>query len=214
GSHLNLIRVHGGRPDRESPPPRGKPLRASPYAPCRDKRLTPLLGTSTSALGQAERLSLGYSSEVATVLSRDGQVLARQILSESGGSLSAEVLGAMRGNTFTHNHPRGGSFSPDDVMTALAYQPSEFRAVTSTRSLSLSFDKPPADLLGIENAANIELFMASEQKAIGASFRQAVANGRLLPPTEQAMRDVFKSNYFMQQLSSRNSWIRYEVAPR
>ncbi|HSV70203.1 MAG TPA: hypothetical protein VLI72_08825, partial [Methylibium sp.] len=47
-SHLNLIRVHGGRPDRESPPPRGKPLRASPYAPCRDKRLTPLLGTSTS----------------------------------------------------------------------------------------------------------------------------------------------------------------------
>lgn len=28
-------------------PPRGKPLRASPYASCRDERLTPLPGTST-----------------------------------------------------------------------------------------------------------------------------------------------------------------------
>src|SRR5205814_7420062 len=34
-------------PDREWPPLRGKPLRASPYAPCRAERLTPLPGTST-----------------------------------------------------------------------------------------------------------------------------------------------------------------------
>jgi hypothetical protein len=119
----------------------------------------------------------------------------------------------MRGNTFTHNHPLGSSFSPDDVMTALAYQPSEFRAVTSTRSLSLSFDKPPADLLGIGNSKNIEVFMAGEQKAIGASFRQAVSEGTLVPPTERAARNVFMSDYFMQQLASRNSWVRYLATP-
>ena len=36
GSHPNLIRAHDGRPRPESPSPRGKPLRATPYAPCRD----------------------------------------------------------------------------------------------------------------------------------------------------------------------------------
>ena len=50
-------------PDRESPPRRGKPLRASPYAPCRDERLTPLPGTSTKraaspqARGRSEKAS-------------------------------------------------------------------------------------------------------------------------------------------------------------
>src|SRR5450755_3841543 len=35
GSHLNLIRAHDGHPVRVDQPPRGKPLRATPYAPCR-----------------------------------------------------------------------------------------------------------------------------------------------------------------------------------
>ena len=35
-------------PEWGSPSPRGKPLRATPYASCRDERLTPLAGTSTA----------------------------------------------------------------------------------------------------------------------------------------------------------------------
>jgi len=52
GSHLNHIRAPRWPPRMGRPPPRGKPLRASPYAPCRDERLTPLAGTSTECLSQ------------------------------------------------------------------------------------------------------------------------------------------------------------------
>src|SRR6185369_15741558 len=50
GSHLNLIRDHDGHPDRDRRRRCGKPLRATPYAPCRIEGLTPLPGTSTGAL--------------------------------------------------------------------------------------------------------------------------------------------------------------------
>jgi len=47
GSHLNHIRDHDGHPDRDRRRRCGKPLRATPYAPCRIEGLTPLPGPST-----------------------------------------------------------------------------------------------------------------------------------------------------------------------
>src|SRR6187455_2237928 len=41
-----------------SPSPRGKPLRATPYAPCRNEGLTPLPGTSTAIHERNDTLQL------------------------------------------------------------------------------------------------------------------------------------------------------------
>ena len=118
----------------------------------------------------------------------------------------------MQGNVFTHNHPLGGNLSPGDVSTALGSGAAEFRAVTSNRTMSISFGNAPEGLIG-EPAASV-VFMNGEKAAIGASYRAGIADGSLLPPLDPATKNIWMSDYFMQQLSARNPWLNYSVTPR
>ncbi|WP_426305032.1 hypothetical protein ACN9MJ_20435 [Acidovorax facilis] len=78
--------------------------------------------------------------------------------------------------------------------------------------MSISFGNAPKGLIG-EPAASV-VFMNGEKAAIGASYRAGIADGSLLPPLDPAMKNIWMSDYFMQQLTARNPWINYSVMPR
>ncbi|MBB5020685.1 hypothetical protein HNQ59_004010 [Chitinivorax tropicus] len=103
----------------------------------------------------------------------------------------------------------GGNLSVGDVATALGSGVAEFRAVTPTRTASIKFDNPPAHVFG--DPVNSVLFIDEEKAAIGASYRAGIADGSLLPPTDMATKKIWMSDYFMEQLASRNSWINYSL---
>jgi hypothetical protein len=117
----------------------------------------------------------------------------------------------MRNNIFTHNHPLGGNFSPGDVASALGSGVAEFRAFSATRTLSIRFETPPDKLLGSPERA--VLFMDAEKAAIGARYRSDVSTGSIVPPADPIAKKVFLSDYFMDQLVARNSWIKYISTP-
>lgn len=173
--------------------------------------------TPAQTLANIEGRIAGFSREVGFVVdSRSGQILG---VTRSGLDNSAQMrlnpqtdFQLMSGNIFTHNHPLGGTFSRQDVATALGAGVAEFRAVTSTRTMSLTFNNPPANLFGKPEAAAV--FMMDEQTAIIASYRARVAEGSLIPPADLAARLVYQSEYLMQQLAERNQWILYAVKPR
>ncbi|WP_145964122.1 hypothetical protein [Chromobacterium phragmitis] len=115
----------------------------------------------------------------------------------------------LEGNKFTHNHPLGGNLSPSDVATALGSGVTEFRAVSPARTASIIFDNPPPHVFG--DPVNSVLFIDGEKAAIGASYMAGIADGSLLPPVDLAAKKIWMSDYFMEQLSSRNSWINYSL---
>jgi hypothetical protein len=157
------------------------------------------------------------SREIGFVVdARNGQILG---VTRSGLDSTTQIrlnpqtdFPLMSGNIFTHNHPLGGTFSVDDVAVALGSATAEFRAVTPTRIMSLTFDNPPANLLGKPESAVV--FMMDEQAAIIASYQARVAEGSLIPPTDLASRLIYQSEYLMEQLVERNPWIRYTIEPR
>ncbi len=84
--------------------------------------------------------------------------------------------------------------------------------MTPTRTMSLTFDIPPANLVGKPEAATA--FMMDEMAAIRSSYQAGVNNGTLVPPTDLTARAVWVSDYIMQQLVERNPWIQYAAKPR
>ena len=99
-----------------------------------------------------------------------------------------------------------------DVAAAIGSGAVEFRAVTPTRTMSLTFDNPPANLFGKPEAAL--LFIMDEQTAIIASYRAQVAEGSLIPPADSATRLIYQSEYLMERLVERNPWIHYTIQSR
>jgi hypothetical protein len=173
--------------------------------------------SAAATLSRIESRFVGASREVGFIVDSDsGALLAvRRSGIGNGTQLSLDPVKdypLMRGNIFTHNHPLGGNLSPGDVSTALGSGASEFRAVTSNRTLSISFGNAPERLIG-EPAASV-VFMNGEKAAIGASYRAGIADGSLLPPLDPRIKNIWMSDYFMQQLTARNPWINYSVSPR
>lgn len=151
--------------------------------------------------------------ELSIVISRDsGREVARQLVLGNGGQLNESMLDQMAGNTFTHFHPTGGNFSTSDVMTGLSYGAAEIRAVMSDRTVSMNFVAAPTNLVG--NPGAVYEFMNSEQSAIGKAYRNGVSSGTLSPPSDPTTRGIWQSNFFVQQLVMRNSWIQYKETHR
>ncbi len=173
--------------------------------------------TAAQTLANIEGRFANASREVGFVVdARSGQILG---VTRSGIDNRAQMrlnsqtdFPLMQGNIFTHNHPLGGALSTVDVATALGSGAAEFRAVTTTRTMSLTFENPPANLFGKPEAA--AAFMMNEEAAIIAAYRTRVAEGSLIPPTDFAARLVFQSEYLMEQLVERNPWIQYAIKPR
>lgn len=85
-----------------------------------------------TAVLEHERRIRGLDHEEAVAIDRDGVVL----LSKQGGGTSVSFSDAemerMRGAAvFTHNHPVGNSFSPEDVAMACTLEFGELRVVTA-----------------------------------------------------------------------------------
>ncbi|WP_217591392.1 hypothetical protein, partial [Burkholderia sp. GbtcB21] len=174
-------------------------------------------GGAVATLSRVESRFAGASREVGFIIdSRSGDILAvRRAGLGNGTQISLDAVTdfpLMSGNVFTHNHPLGGNLSPGDVSTAIGSGALEFRAVTSTRTTSITFANPPEGLIGAPGPA--VLFMNGEKSAIAASYRAGLADGSLIPPTDLATKNVWLSDYFVQQLSARNPWIQYTVTPR
>jgi hypothetical protein len=173
--------------------------------------------TAVRTLANIEGRFANASREVGFIVdARNGQILG---VTRSGLDNTTQVrlnpqtdFPLMSGNIFTHNHPLGGALSAADVAVALGSGAAEFRAITPTRTMSLTFDNPPTNLLGKPEAA--VAFMTSEESAIIASYRARVNEGTLMPPSDFAARMVYQSDYLMQQLVERNPWIHYTVTPR
>jgi len=174
-------------------------------------------GSVAATLSRVEDRFAGASREVGFIVdSQTGDILAVRRAGLGNGtqiSLDANIdFPLMKGNVFTHNHPLGGNLSPGDVSTAIGSGTMEFRAVTPTRTTSIMFNNAPDGLIGEPGAAVV--FMNGEKSAIASSYRASLADGSLMPPTDLATKNVWMSDYFMQQLSARNPWIQYTVTPR
>jgi hypothetical protein len=172
---------------------------------------------SAATLSRIEGRFADASREVGFIVDSESGVIlgVRRSGIEKGTQISLDPIKdypLMKGNVFTHNHPLGGNLSPGDVSTALGSGTSQFRAVTSTRVMSISFSNAPKGLIG-EPAASV-IFMNGEKSAIGATYRAGISNGSLVPPLNPAEKSVWMSDYFIQQLANRNSWIKYSITPR
>ncbi|OHX11189.1 hypothetical protein BI347_15905 [Chromobacterium sphagni] len=170
--------------------------------------------TAAATLANIEGRFAGSSREVGFIVdSQSGQILGvRRAGLANGAEIrlnAARDYPLMEGNKFTHNHPLGGNLSPGDVATALGSGVTEFRAVSPARTASIMFDNPPPHVFG--DPVNSVLFIDREKAAIGASYRAGIADGSLLPPVDLAAKKIWMSDYFMEQLSSRNSWINYSL---
>ncbi|MDX2271667.1 MAG: hypothetical protein NW237_06920 [Cyanobacteriota bacterium] len=71
------------------------------------------------------------------------------VLTKDGEALSVdftyEEMQLIRGKVFTHNHPKGGSFSREDINFLLTVYPSEMRAVSRDYRYSMKLPDNPID---------------------------------------------------------------------
>ncbi len=67
--------------------------------------------------------------EIGVFFDATGRELARFHGKVDQVSIPALWLANMKGNTFTHNHPAGGTFSVEDIYQAAQYKLGEIRAV-------------------------------------------------------------------------------------
>ena len=168
-------------------------------------------------LARIEDRFASASREVGFIVDREsGKILGVKRANLASGAeirLSSVIdYPVMKGNVFTHNHPLGGNISPGDVSTALGAGVAEFRAVTSTRILAISFNSPPAGVLG--DPVKSVLFVDAEKAAIGAAYRAGVSDGSLVPPADLMGKKIWMSDYFIERLADRNPWIYYAVIQR
>lgn len=69
--------------------------------------------------------------EIGVFFDATGRELARFHGKADQVSIPVPWLASMKGNTFTHNHPAGGTFSVEDIQQAAQYKLGEIRAVSS-----------------------------------------------------------------------------------
>jgi hypothetical protein len=91
------------------------------------------------ALREAEDEIRDLPYEVAYIIDRSGTVVTRREGEHNFVGLPAEL---MRDRIVTHNHPRGTSFSVEDVRTLIGTHALEMRVVSNRREFSLG---RPAD---------------------------------------------------------------------
>jgi len=82
-----------------------------------------------AALVAAEEQIVGQDFETAFAVDADGNEVMRKDGEKGSVTFSDEELGNMRGGVFTHNHPSGRSFSPDDIVVSIKQELAEMRAV-------------------------------------------------------------------------------------
>lgn len=70
--------------------------------------------------------------ETGAVFDADGRLLVKRVGAADSVEFSPADFRTMRGQTFTHNHPLDGTFSPQDVRLASQYGIGELRAVGPT----------------------------------------------------------------------------------
>ncbi|NOY63595.1 MAG: hypothetical protein GXP10_10695 [Gammaproteobacteria bacterium] len=74
---------------------------------------------------------VGRKTEKAIAFDEDGTVLFEKVGGKSSITFTRKELLPLRGKVVTHNHPRGTSFSPEDIKLAADFGFAEMRAVGS-----------------------------------------------------------------------------------
>jgi hypothetical protein len=188
----------------------GGAARAGTYVAAKETELA-------ARLARIESRFAGKSREVGFILDAEsGDILAvRRAGLDSAAQMRLSTktdFPLLNGNILTHNHPLGGTFSIEDIATALGAGAKEIRAVTNSRTMSLKFD---SHIPGITaDPVGATLFVEAEKAAIGSSYRSALANGTVIPPADLAARRLWAGEYMMQEMVKRNPWMRYTSVPR
>ena len=84
-----------------------------------------------TALRREEKRIRSFKREQAVLIDSDGEVILKKNGSRNQVSFTASEAEHFEHRTFTHNHPGGNSFSPEDIRLAMHYNMAEMRA-TST----------------------------------------------------------------------------------
>ena len=105
---------------------------ADPYDPTAPRN-QPNVATPARAASVAveNQIRAQRDFETGVFVDATGRELARFHGEPDQVSIPASWLATMKGNTFTHNHPGGMSFSVDDIDLAARYKLAEVRAVTA-----------------------------------------------------------------------------------
>lgn len=94
--------------------------------------------TLQQTLNKAEKEIAPRSTEKAYIIDSQGNILLQKEGGKNYVEFTPEEVKLLTGNTFTHNHPRGTSFSFEDVSLATRYNASEMRAVGSEYTHSIT----------------------------------------------------------------------------
>ena len=94
--------------------------------------------TRASTLAKEETAIRGNNFETGVVVDANGKVLVRNTGTGSEVRFSKADTAVMKGNTMTHNHPEGSTFSPADIDLATKHGLSEIRAVSTNKTFVLT----------------------------------------------------------------------------
>lgn len=118
--------------------------------------------------------------ETGAFIDAEGKILVRKSGQPNQVSFSGADLDGTDGSTFTHNHPANGSFSAQDVGSAIASGLKELRAVGPT----LRYTMAPA--AGWPSEAELSGFLMSERSGALRAVQDMINRGELEPPNAQA----------------------------
>jgi len=117
--------------------------------------------TRSEKLSQAESIIKGNTKEHAIIIDKDGNLLGYK-LGEADKVSIAEYYGKIdEGATFTHNHPKNGTFSDEDILAFSDFKFREYRAVTDGKVYVMKSEVPvkinKLELINIKTKIQVEL---------------------------------------------------------
>ena len=153
--------------------------------------------------------------EIGVIVDDAGKAIVRREGTASKIVFSPEDLSKISGNTVTHNHPSGMTFSDADIALALGFGAKSIRAVGEDLTYVLKFDKSAKGFPTGLTPESAHGFLDAQRKALGAELRAEIASKKLVVPS--GMTEAARKNWALgvewQRLAERVPGISYEVIP-
>jgi len=191
----------------QSKPPAGKPGNVG----------TPLDPKAMTKVRAAEAGTAGQGFETAQAFNDDGSVAFRKDGGKSQVSFTFKEVQKVKGKVFTHNHPSGVSFSPEDITFLYRHDLKEIRAIGQPGAFAPGISYEHAAMVRVPQGMTKQSLLPvigqevqAVEAEVRAEFMKAMAAGKL---------SVDKANLLhwhevWTRLDGRSEWFFYRRIER